>query len=181
MFRLDPLTLGAPLSATSPSDPDDVLNAKHTFNRLGYYEVPSYWLTSYPDQPLFDGIRAYQRGNNLDVDGFMTPGGETEQSVNKSLAKSGDSTIDRVCAQEAVLPGRIPDFCPLPREKERSDERRERCWIQFEDDMRKCDSLHDLPHISARRRYGRCRASAHERQATCIRGFPPAPLDTGEY
>jgi hypothetical protein len=77
MFDFDPLILAAPLSTTSASDPDDVLTAKRAFNRLGYYGVPSYGLTPYPDQPLFDGIRAYQKDSDLTVDGLMMPGGET--------------------------------------------------------------------------------------------------------
>jgi hypothetical protein len=79
MFELDPLLLRRPLSPTSDADPDDVLAAKSAFKTLGYYEVPDYGLTPYPDQALFDGIRNYQKDKRLTVDGYMLPEGETEQ------------------------------------------------------------------------------------------------------
>jgi len=90
MFEFDTFALRLPLSSASESDPDDVLDAKSAFNQLGYYEIPTYGLTPYPDQPLFDGIRKYQKDAALTVDGYMLPQGETEQSVNKSLAKKGE-------------------------------------------------------------------------------------------
>ena len=77
MYDLDELQLNHPLSATSNADPDDVLSAKTAFHQLGYYETPSYGLTPYSDQQLFDGIRSYQKDKGLTVDGYMLPKGET--------------------------------------------------------------------------------------------------------
>ena len=82
MFDIDPLLLKRPLSPTPDTDPDDVLAAKSAFKQLGYYETPSYGLTPYPDQTLFDGIRSYQKDKGLTVDGYMLPAGETEKSLN---------------------------------------------------------------------------------------------------
>jgi hypothetical protein len=56
------LLLKRPLSGTSNADPDDVLSTKSALGRLGYYQMPTYGLTPYPDQQLFDGIRQYRGG-----------------------------------------------------------------------------------------------------------------------
>ena len=103
----DPLVLNRPLSATSDADPDDVLSAKSAFEELGYYETPSYGMTPYPDELLFNGIRSYQKEKGLTVDGYMLPEGETEQSVNISLARGGQSgknADDDACAEPAIQP-----------------------------------------------------------------------------
>jgi hypothetical protein len=161
-----------------------VLNAKHAFRQLGYYDVPSYGLTPYPDQPLFDGVRAYQKDNDLTVDGTMMPGGETEQSINKILAitpAEGENGDQAGCAQEAMLlpPGlpwiRRRNYCPVPRVAPRKQD----CDKQINDDEREYRRI--------KKRYGdyraqRCWASAYVRHANCIAGRPDfPPLDTGEY
>lgn len=183
MFDFDLLTLNRPLSTTSPSDPDDVLTAKRVFRRLGYYEIPRYGLTPYPDQPLFDGIRDYQRDNDLTVDGVMHPGGETEQSVNFSLAteeRKTDNADREACAEQAIfqLPG-LPwprrNYCPTPDDKPSEED----CEQPAQDDEDRCRRISD--------RYGpyrarRCFASANLRYGNCKAGRPNFPnLDTGEY
>ena len=67
-------------------DEDDTLQTKSALGELGYYKLPGYGLTAYPDEPMFDGIKKYQRDNKLRVDGVMKPGGETENSLNQKLA-----------------------------------------------------------------------------------------------
>jgi len=192
MYDLDELSLSSPLGETSPADPDDVLRAKHAFRKLRYYEVPSYGLTPYPDQSLFDGIRAYQKDKNLTVDGLMMPAGETEQSVNNSLAADAskpENVGEGGCAEEAVsiLPGypwiRRRNYCPVPRSREDDgedgDERQQRCWEQYLNDNRRCGRLRSLPGRPAAQRRARCRASASERFAACNRGKNLPDLDTG--
>lgn len=184
MDEYDDRSLASPLGETSPADPDDVLRAKHAFRKLGYYKIPSYGLTPYPDQPLFNGIRAYQKDKDLIVDGLMMPGGETEQSVNNSLAGDGlnaENGAHDGCAEEAVsiLPGypwiRRRNYCPIPSEKPSNED----CRRKIEQDEERCRK------ISAR--YGsyraqRCYASAYLRHGNCIAGRPDFPdLDTGEY
>ena len=39
---------------------EDTLTIKKTLNRLGYYKIPSYGLTPYPDNAMFDGLKAYR-------------------------------------------------------------------------------------------------------------------------
>ncbi len=52
-------------------------------------------MTPYPDEPMFDGIKAYQKANRLRVDGVMKPGGETEQSMNKRVAEAQATERER--------------------------------------------------------------------------------------
>ncbi|MBL8665134.1 MAG: peptidoglycan-binding protein [Candidatus Odyssella sp.] len=187
MYDFDELQLNRPLSATSDADPQDVLSAKSAFKRLGYYETPSYGLTPYPDQQLFDGVRAYQKDKGLAVDGYMLPAGETEQSVNKSLASDKmdrENDEDQGCAEPAIQPWQIPSlglprprgYCPLPREKTNEAD----CERQAQDDERFCGSISG-PRAAYRRQ--RCWASVQARYGHCKHtgqlGYPR--LDTGEW
>ena len=36
--------------------PEDTLDTKNTLKSLGYYETPSYGMTPYPDEPMFQAI-----------------------------------------------------------------------------------------------------------------------------
>jgi hypothetical protein len=137
--------------------------------------------------PLFDGIRKYQKDAALKVDGYMLPQGETEQSVNKSLARKGGSGDDDLgggdCAGPAVSPGPRPwdffrrrDYCPIPRDEPTEED----CEQQALDDERTCRRIEE--------RYGayraqRCWASVQPRYGYCKHhkklGHPP--LDTGMY
>lgn len=188
MFDFDELQLSRPLSATSDADPGDVLSAKSAFRRLGYYETPSYGLTPYRDEQLFDGVRAYQKDMGLSVDGYMLPAGETEQSVNKTLAlhRNGQKNDnDEACIEPAIQSWQIPSwdslrprrYCPLPREKENEQERDRRCHDQWESDNDRCRGL---PSPIARRR---CWASSNFRLSLCLHGKKNQelpPLDLGD-
>lgn len=79
----DVLSLKRPLAADSPADEEDGLAVKKDLRRSGYYDEPDYGLTPYPDKPLFEGIRAFQKDNKLTVDGVMKPGDETETAFNR--------------------------------------------------------------------------------------------------
>lgn len=69
-------------------DENDTLQTKSALGELGYYSTPGYGMTPYPDEPMFDGIKKYQRDNKLRVDGVMKPRGETEQAIDRHLASS---------------------------------------------------------------------------------------------
>lgn len=66
-------------------DPDDVLGAKGTLNQLGYYEVPSFGFTGYPDTPLFEGVERFQKDKGLQIDGIVKPNGPTERAMQRAL------------------------------------------------------------------------------------------------
>ena len=186
MHDFDELQLNRPLSTTSEADPEDVLSAKSAFNQLGYYETPSYGLTPYSDQQLFDGIQAYQKDNGLTVDSYMLPKGETEQSVNKSLAFGRTDRKydeDEGCAEPAIQPWPLPpwgtprrNYCPLP-----SDE-------PTEEDCERQALSDERTRRAIERRYGayraqRCWASVQPRYGFCKhnRKLDYPPLDTGEF
>jgi len=65
--------------------PADVLNVKHALNRMGFYDVPDYSTTPYPDGAMFEGIQRFQRANGLRVDGVMRRGHATERAMNDAL------------------------------------------------------------------------------------------------
>ncbi|MDA0998048.1 MAG: peptidoglycan-binding protein, partial [Proteobacteria bacterium] len=69
----NPFQLTSTLASNATADEDDTVAAKQAFGQLGYYQTPSYGLTPYPDQGLFDGIKKFQKDNDLTVDGVMQP------------------------------------------------------------------------------------------------------------
>ncbi|MEO5336502.1 MAG: peptidoglycan-binding protein [Magnetospirillum sp. WYHS-4] len=85
----NPFDLNRPLEYHSTADPEDVLNVKRGLGRLGFYRMPGYGLTDMPDEPLFEGVRDFQAGHGLTVDGLMLPGGETVRKLNERLAEDG--------------------------------------------------------------------------------------------
>lgn len=78
--------LNQTLASNSAADPDDTLNTKRALGSLGYYEAPSFGMTEYPDEELFNGIKTFQKDNGLTKDGVMKPAGETATQLGKTLA-----------------------------------------------------------------------------------------------
>ena len=76
-----PYRLKTVLGSSFGSDPDDVWATKQNLKIRGYYRVPEYGMTEYPDRHLFDSIRRFQRDQSLKVDGVMKPNGETERHL----------------------------------------------------------------------------------------------------
>jgi len=72
--------------------------AKTALRVLGHYQTPSYGMTPYPDNQMFDAIKGFQRQRGLRVDGIMKPGGETEATMSKatnSAASPSDEAAGR--------------------------------------------------------------------------------------
>ena len=61
------------------NDPDDVRNTKRHLNRTGHFddEVENDFIT----RELDEGIKDFQKDNDLRVDGVLNPGEETERSL----------------------------------------------------------------------------------------------------
>lgn len=72
---------------------EDMIPLKTYLKKFGAYDTPSYGMTRYPDNELFEGIKTYQRKNNLTVDGTMKREGETISSMNKELARNKPSRL----------------------------------------------------------------------------------------
>jgi hypothetical protein len=75
------------LSAASPANESDVLNMKSALKTFGAYETPSYGMTPYTDEPMFEGMKTVQKRAGLVVDGIAEPGGPTELTLNAGLAR----------------------------------------------------------------------------------------------
>lgn len=73
--------LRAPLGARYRTDVDDVWLTKIALKEAGYYAEPKHGVTPYPDAKLFDAIKNFQKDNDLQVDGYMRPGGETANAL----------------------------------------------------------------------------------------------------
>lgn len=82
-----PFRLKRPIGPDSNMDLDDVLNTKRALNDLGFMSLPKHGLTTYPDQPMIDGVRSFQRRNGLREDGVMKPDGPTLETLNRTLAE----------------------------------------------------------------------------------------------
>jgi len=89
MFQ-NPLNLKRSIERTSNSDLDDVLKVKTALHGLGFFEVPDYGLTKFPDQPLFKGIKKFQSANGLKRDGIMKPDGETIKTLWNRVSEEVD-------------------------------------------------------------------------------------------
>ena len=77
------ILLKQPLRKDSPANTDDVLKVKTALIKTGYYSIPDYGLTPYPDKALFDAIKSYQKDVDLKVDGIINPHGETITLLSK--------------------------------------------------------------------------------------------------
>ena len=87
-------------------EPDDTVLTKRTLKRLGFYKVPDYGLTPWPDGAMFKGIETFQERNRLKVDGVMAPGEETETWLGKALKGEKRRISDIFGLGSYVGPGR---------------------------------------------------------------------------
>lgn len=87
--------LKQPMGATYTVDPSDIVNTKTALTQLGYYKPPKgIGIQPWTDESMFDGIRQFQKNNALTIDGFMRPGGPTENRINQHLAMADDGSGD---------------------------------------------------------------------------------------
>lgn len=73
--------------SSSYSSEEDTVKVKNNLQKLGYYETPSYGMTPYADDPMFEGIKKLQKDHGLTVDGRITPGDETAAKISEKLSK----------------------------------------------------------------------------------------------
>jgi|GEM_PF-6439120 len=91
MFE-DLLGLASTISSSHNTEPDDVIKTKNALAQTGHYEVPSFGITPYPDSPMIDGMKSFQKDNGLKIDGVMRPGGPTETALGKKTGSN--SSVD---------------------------------------------------------------------------------------
>lgn len=116
MFR--PFRLKRPIGPDSVMDRDDVLSTKRALNGLGYFEAPDYGLTPYPDAPMIDAVKGFQRRHKLRVDGVMKPDGPTVRKINDLVSARRADLFDRISNSTATWP--MGSTAPLPGEKPRA-------------------------------------------------------------
>lgn len=75
----------AVVRSSSPNNPDDTISVKEALEKLGYYKTPEWGITPFADREMYDAIKAFQKDNKLQVDGFMKPDGETVNKINEHL------------------------------------------------------------------------------------------------
>ncbi len=106
----NPFRLRSTLSASTPADKNDLLNAQHAFGSLGYYKPLARKPSILDSNNLFEGIRRFQSDHGLKRDGVMNPGGETERILGKALEKkrehSNPSLLDSL---PPTTPGIMPE------------------------------------------------------------------------
>lgn len=78
-------------------DPDDVRQIKAGLNHIGYYEIPDYGLTPYPDNALYQSIEEFQRDESLKKDGVIKPDGPTLKKLNERLSVKSQKFICTIC------------------------------------------------------------------------------------
>lgn len=100
--------LNKPLSINSSVDPQDVLEVKLFLHNQGYYELPDYGITPYPDEAMFKSIKQYQKKKGLTVDGVMNINGETQETMKNSEIEREE--LPPPDMKEPKIPGtNIPD------------------------------------------------------------------------
>lgn len=86
---LNPFQVKKPVGMSYALDETDVLNTKNALSSLGHYKEPDTGMTPWPDTPMFEGLKTFQKDQGLKVDGLMKPGGPTEKALRSSMQPLG--------------------------------------------------------------------------------------------
>ncbi|MCR4376541.1 MAG: peptidoglycan-binding protein [Rhodospirillales bacterium] len=86
---LNPFQIKKPVGLSYALDETDVLNTKSALSSLGHYKEPDTGMTPWPDTPMFEGLKTFQKDQGLKVDGLMKPGGPTEKALRSSMQPLG--------------------------------------------------------------------------------------------
>ncbi|MEQ8832705.1 MAG: hypothetical protein RLW87_23065 [Alphaproteobacteria bacterium] len=108
------LRLRGKISRSHGIEPEDTRSVKIALRDFGYYREPSFGITPYPDEQLFKGIENFQDDFDLQKDGQMFPGGETERKLNEVIGQNDPSVKSRPTQGPASLV--IPRSSPSPGE-----------------------------------------------------------------
>ena len=73
------------------ADLDDTAKTKFAMTSLEYYDDTETGLAPYADDQLFKSVRAFQKDNDLKVDGVMKPEGETQNKIKEKLYNSSQT------------------------------------------------------------------------------------------
>lgn len=78
-------TLKTTIARNASTDPEDTAAVKFALTGLGYYDDARSGLSPYGDDKLFRAINAFQKDNNLKIDGVIKPDGPTQKTMKKRL------------------------------------------------------------------------------------------------
>ena len=73
-------------------DLQDSARTKLALKAAGFLDTPDDQLTEFPDKPMINGVKKFQKANGLKVDGIMDPGGPTEKAFGGQVLKNGRFT-----------------------------------------------------------------------------------------
>jgi hypothetical protein len=103
--------LRGPVGNGMENHPDDVLAVKRRLHRLGLYDEPDYGFTGFIDRGTTEAVKRFQRDNDLKIDGWLAPGGETERAMGGMVYVPEERDLllpDRAVSQAREL-GSLPD------------------------------------------------------------------------
>jgi hypothetical protein len=187
------------------NDYDDVSNAKHKFKRLGYYKDAV--KNGYIDESLIKSITSYQRDNDLNIDGYMMPGGETETHMYGDLLGLPKSTMRddnrgfKTAIAAPVIPAIFGAGVLIHRGKKvydagkaakklwdiwksapvegRQEELRKVCEGRLNEDLQECSLRY--PYPKNKQKYEICRQTAMSRYARCLGDGPNGDIKPPIY
>ncbi len=80
-----PFRLNKTIGEAYDMDLADTLITKQTLASLGHLEVPDGGFDPYPDRPMIEAVKSFQRAEGLTEDGVMKPDGPTLARLNEAL------------------------------------------------------------------------------------------------
>lgn len=178
-----PFRLRAAVARSNDLDRVDVLKTKLVLGHLGHFQEPPYGVTEYPDEPMFSALEAFQRRENLEVDGLMRPDGPTERRINQRLTSTHRPTHEgwKFLERENLEPP-IEGFELALRKRgggTGSPKRREGdCERQLAFDTAICNQVYLKKGKEAA---AICQSSAMRRYSACLHGGIVPPLLTGDW
>ena len=79
-----PFRLNKTIGEAYDMDLADTLITKQTLASLGHLEVPDGGFDPYPDRPMIEAVKSFQRAEGLTEDGVMKPDGPTLARLNEA-------------------------------------------------------------------------------------------------
>lgn len=105
--------VGRTVARSSNTDANDAIPVKRALRMLDLYQEPEWGLTSWPDEPMFQGIKRFQMDSRLNPDGVIKPGGPTERALDDHVR----ARYQRLAAESRQAPRRRPRTTEPPRSR----------------------------------------------------------------
>ncbi|UTW52497.1 peptidoglycan-binding protein [bacterium SCSIO 12827] len=113
-----PFRLNKTIGEAYDMDLADTLITKQTLASLGHLETPDGGFDPYPDRPMIEAVKSFQRAEGLTEDGVMKPDGPTLARLNSALENASVPAFpsNRQDTSTTSLLGPAPDpTSPLDR------------------------------------------------------------------